>query len=156
MPETRDEICQLMDKLLLHSLDLIEQEVTLKTTIEAIANDGQLDLAHTRFTKGPTAVSAVQLPTEDYKSFAALNTVAESRDDLENTKLDLEQHQVDKEAGRIDPIRWFGILIPASLQSARKKFTKTLDYVVECANVQIQLQNALLSYDKLNKRKSEL
>ncbi|EDS26726.1 conserved hypothetical protein [Culex quinquefasciatus] len=74
MPESRDEICQLMDKLLLHSLDLMEQEVKLKTTIEAIANDGQLDLAHTRFTKGATAVSAVQLPTEDYKPFSALNT----------------------------------------------------------------------------------
>lgn len=156
MPESRDEICQLMDKLLLHSLDLMEQEVKLKTTIEAIANDGQLDLAHTRFTKGATAVSAVQLPTEDYKPFSALNTVAEGKDDLDNPQLDLERNQVDKEEGRIDPIRWFGILVPASLQSARKKFVQSLDYVVECANVQIQLKNALLSYEKLNKMKSEL
>ncbi|XP_001656747.2 coiled-coil domain-containing protein 115 [Aedes aegypti] len=156
MPKTRDEVCQLMDKLLLHSLELMEQEVKLKTTIETVTNDGQLDLAHTRFTKGPQSVSAVQLPTEDYRDFSALNSLTEDRDELGNAQLSLDQHPVDKEAGYIDPIRWFGILIPATLQSARTKFGRALEYVVECGNVQIQLRNALLSYGTLRKLKAEL
>ncbi|XP_058823851.1 coiled-coil domain-containing protein 115 [Topomyia yanbarensis] len=156
MPETRDEICQLMDKLLIHSLELIEQEVALKTKIETITNEGQLDLAQTRYHKARNSVSSVQLPTEDYKQFSALNSLTEEQDELGNTKLQLDQHQVDKDAGYIDPIRWFGILIPQTLQNARKKFTQSLNYVVECANVQIQLRNTLLSYDKLNKMKLEL
>ncbi|XP_058447354.1 coiled-coil domain-containing protein 115-like [Malaya genurostris] len=156
MVETRDEICQLMDKLLLHSLELIEQEVELKTKIEAITNEGRLDLAQTRYHKSQHSVSSVQLPTEDYKPFKALNSLTEDQDELGNTKLQLESHEVDKESDYIDPIRWFGILIPSTLQNARKKFTRSLDYVVECANVQIQLKNTLINYAKLNKMKSEL
>lgn len=156
MPETREEVCQLMDKLLLHSLELMEQEVRLKTTIEAVTNDGQLDLAYTRFTKGAHTVSAVQLPTEDYKDFKALNSLTEETDELGNRKLELDRHPVDREAGFIDPVRWFGILIPPTLQTARDKFSRALEYVVECGNVQIQLRNVLLNYAKLNKKKMEL
>ncbi|XP_062565826.1 uncharacterized protein LOC134228069 [Armigeres subalbatus] len=153
MPATREDVCQLMDKLLIHSLELMEQEIKLKTTIEAVTNDGQLDLAHTRFTKGSHSVSAVQLPTEDYKDFSALNSLSEDRDELDNVKIALDNHPVDKEAGYIDPVRWFGILMPPTLQSARNKFCRALEYVVECGNVQIQLRNVLLNYEKLNKMK---
>lgn len=156
MPKSRDEVCQLMDKLLLHSLELMEQEVRLKTTIEAVTNDGQLDLAHTRFTKGAHTVSAVQLPTEDYRDFSALNSLTENRDELGQVQLSLDNHPVDKETGHIDPIRWFGILIPATLQSARTKFGRALEYVVECGNVQIQLRNVLLNYGALKRLKAEL
>ncbi|XP_053696087.1 coiled-coil domain-containing protein 115 [Sabethes cyaneus] len=156
MPETREEVCLLMDELLIRSLELVEQEVKLKTTIEAITNEGRLNLAQTRYHKGPNSVSSVQLPTEDYKEFNALNTVTESKDDEGITKLKLEQHPVDKDNGYIDPIRWFGVLIPPTLQDARKKFTRSVEFVVECANVQIELRSILLKFEELNKMKNNM
>ncbi|XP_055547659.1 coiled-coil domain-containing protein 115 [Wyeomyia smithii] len=156
MPQTRDEICSLMDDLLIQSLELMEQEVKLKTTIEAITNEGRLDLAQTRYHKGPNTVSSVQLPTEDYKEFRALNSLVEERDEEGNIKLQLEQHPVDKDSGYIDPIRWFGVLIPPTLQNARNKYTRALEYVVECANVQIQLRKALLKFEELDAMKNNM
>ncbi|XP_055641995.1 coiled-coil domain-containing protein 115 [Toxorhynchites rutilus septentrionalis] len=154
--ESRDDICLLMDKLMIQSLELIEQEVKLKTNIETITNDGQLDLAYTRYTKGPNSASAVQLPTEDYKEFKALCSVEETRDELGDVKLNLTKHEVNHESGYINPLRWFGILIPETLQKARDKFSRSLEYVVECANVQIELRNLLLCYEQLNKLKNDM
>lgn len=33
----KDEVCQLMDKLVIHSLELIEEDVTLKLHIEKLS-----------------------------------------------------------------------------------------------------------------------
>ncbi|XP_055614151.1 coiled-coil domain-containing protein 115-like [Uranotaenia lowii] len=156
MTEDRDEICQLMDKLLIRSLELVQEEVKLKTYIESTTNDGQLSLAQTRFYKGPTSVSAVQLPTEDSKEMNPLSALEETIDDVGNPQVQLVKYPVDKEAGYPDPIKWFGVLVPASLQKARTTFGKALDYVVDCANVQMELRNVLLAYDQLKERKINL
>uniref|UniRef100_A0A182N614 Vacuolar ATPase assembly protein VMA22 n=1 Tax=Anopheles dirus TaxID=7168 RepID=A0A182N614_9DIPT len=161
--ENREEVCELMDKLLLNSLDLIEQDVRLSQDIERLTTEGQLDLAHTRFTKGPNAASAVQLPTEDYKPFRALRTVSESVDGAKDEdtpraipRLTLECHPVAVDEGRIDPATWFGILRPPSLNSAKDRFTRSLDTIVERANVRATLTSYLNVFGVLNKRKSEL
>ncbi|XP_053671279.1 uncharacterized protein LOC128721542 [Anopheles nili] len=154
---TRDELCALMDKLLINSLDLIEQDVQLSQNIENLTTEGRIDLAHTRFTKGPHAASAVQLPTEDYKQFRALKTVSVTSDEfLAIPQMTLESHPVEADEDRIDPAAWFGILRPASLNSAREKFTRSLDSIVERANVRVTLTHYLNLFAMLNKRKSEL
>uniref|UniRef100_A0A182QNQ7 Vacuolar ATPase assembly protein VMA22 n=1 Tax=Anopheles farauti TaxID=69004 RepID=A0A182QNQ7_9DIPT len=161
--ENKEELCELMDKLLLNSLDLIEQDVRLSQDIERLTTEGQLELAHTRFTKGPNAASAVQLPTEDYKPFRALRTVSEEKPIENDTNrpdaiphLTLECHPVAVDEGRIDPASWFGILRPPSLNNAKERFTRSLDTIVERANVRATLISYLNVYDVLNKRKSEL
>lgn len=47
--KTRDEVCELMDKVLLQTIELIEQDVTIKLNIEKLQNQGYLDLAKTRY-----------------------------------------------------------------------------------------------------------
>uniref|UniRef100_A0AAG5CYI7 Vacuolar ATPase assembly protein VMA22 n=1 Tax=Anopheles atroparvus TaxID=41427 RepID=A0AAG5CYI7_ANOAO len=151
-----EELCELMDKLLINSLELVERDVQLSQDIERLTTDGQMDLAHTRFTKGPNAVSAVQLPAEDYKPFRALRTLAVGPDESAGSipHMALESHPVNAEEERIDPASWFGILRPPTLNSAKEKFTRSLETIVERANVRVTLAHYLSMFATLNKQKS--
>ncbi|XP_050071385.1 uncharacterized protein LOC126559296 [Anopheles maculipalpis] len=154
---SKEQLCELMDKLLISSLELIERDVELSQDIARLTTEGQMELAHTRFTKGPNAVSAVQLPTKDYKPFRALHTTV-SKDDAAGSipHLSLESHPIDGDEGRIDPSSWFGILRPPSLNTAKERFTRSLHSIVERANVRIKLGSYLQVFDTLQNRKTEL
>lgn len=139
---------ELKDKLLLELLDLIEQSVNCKVNIEAATNEGQLLLAKSRYIQGTQFVCKSKLPNENSKEFNALNTVTKASDGpredcLTTTNLQLDRHAVDKEAGYVDPIKWFGILVPRSLQRAQEQFIKALQYVTESANVNLRLHNTI-------------
>lgn len=43
-----NEVKSLLDKVLLQTLELIEEDVTLKMNIEKLTNDGALNIAKTR------------------------------------------------------------------------------------------------------------
>lgn len=133
---------ELQDKLLIDMLDLIEQSVLCKMNIEATTNAGQLLLAKSRYIQGPQTVSISQLPTENSNDFNALQTVTRREGEI-NDELELNTHKVDKEAGFIDTIRWFGVLVPRSLQLAQERFNKAIELVVECANIQSKLNNTI-------------
>lgn len=128
---------ELQDKLLLDMLDLVEQLVLCKIEIETTTNAGQLMLAKSRYIDGAQSVTGSRLPTENSAHFKALKTVNES----ENVELNLELNvqKADKANGFIDPIRWFGVLVPRSLQLARDRFNRAIEITVECANIQLKL-----------------
>lgn len=128
----------LQDKLLLQMLDLVEQSVICKMDIESTTNSGQLLLAKSRYIQGPQTVSKSQLPTENSNDFYALKTIVQNNDELQ-----LDVHKVDKENGFVDAIRWFGVLVPRSLQIAQERFNRAVELVVECANVQIKLNKTI-------------
>lgn len=139
---------QLQDKLLIEMLSLVEQSVLCKMNIEATTNAGQLMLAKSRYIQGPQTVSKTQLPTEYSNDFSALRTVSRSAADDDNNTFDndafqLNVQQIDKENGFIDTIRWFGVLVPRSLQLAQERFNQAVDHVVECANIQMKLDKTI-------------
>lgn len=148
---TKSEKSVLLDKLTLHMLDLIEQEVQLKIQLEKTVKEGEMNLAKTRYTQGSSSISVLQLPTEDSKEFRALSTVDETNNELGNAKLSLERHPIDKEAGFINPAKWFGVLLPSSFTQAKQHFNKGVDLSVECANVQIELENTIRNIGTLRK-----
>lgn len=144
---------RLYDKLLIEMLDLVEQSVLCKMNIEKTTNAGQLMLAKSRYTQGSQTVSKSQLPTENSNEFNALKTVNRS-DSETNDELQLDVNKVDKENGFVDPILWFGVLVPRSLHSAQECFNKAVELVVECANIQTKLNKTirylLLLRNKMN------
>lgn len=152
----RKEICELLDKLTLETLDLIEQDVKCKRNIENITNDGQLNMAKTRYITGQNSVSKSQLPGEDCVDFYALATLENDKNEVNGTKFELEQHTVDKEKGFFDPIQWFGILTPRNLQMARSSYRKVLDFIVESANIQTRLSSYYGNIMDLKKMKEQL
>lgn len=138
---------QLQDKLLLEMLDLVEQSILCKMNIERTTNAGQLLLAKSRYIQGPQTVSQTQLPTENSNNFSALRTVTRSQSadgsSMDSDALQLNVQKIDKEAGFVDTIHWFGILVPRSLHLAQDRFNQAIEHVVECANVQMKLNKTI-------------
>ncbi|KAG5681094.1 hypothetical protein PVAND_010560 [Polypedilum vanderplanki] len=130
------EVKGLLDKIYLQTLELIEEDVSIKINIEKLTNEGTLNLAKTRYNQGSNTVSITQLPTDDDREFFALKTVERTSDINSNcTQFALECHAVDKDSNHIDPINWFGVLIPQSLKIAREKYEKAIELSIESANV---------------------
>lgn len=152
----KEEICELLDKLTLENLSLIEQQVQSSLNLEKITNEGQLLMAKSRYIQGHNSVSSSQLPTENSIEFKALARVSHKCDDLLVPEFELETNTVDKSAGYIDPMNWFGVLLPQSLHAARDRFRKAIELSVECVNIKAKL--AIVNYDiwKLKQRKEEL
>lgn len=148
METSKEDICNLMDKLSLRMLELMEEEVRRKLAVERAMKNGEILLAKTRFQTGSQSVSQLQLPTEDSKEFCALTTVAKESD-----QLSLEEHTVDKESGRIDPLKWFGILTPRSLAFAARNFRKATLASVDCANTHIELNQTIAALNGLKQMK---
>lgn len=132
----------LQDKLLLQMLELIETSVLCKMSIETTTNAGQLLLAKSRYIQGTQSASASRLPTENSNEFNALKKVETNS---EQSELQLASHEIDKTSGFIDPLRWFGVLVPRSLQLAQDHFTKAIDLIIECANIQLKLNYTISS-----------
>jgi len=55
-----------------------------------------------------------------------------------------------------DPIKWFGCLVPQNLRQAQKGFHTALDAVIECANIQSELETTRKKVEKLSKLKAAL
>lgn len=66
-------------------------------------------------------------------------------------RFELEIHSVDKDSGRIEPIHWFGILIPQFLKTARDRYEKATELVIQSINIEQQLKK---NCDILSKLKS--
>ncbi|XP_070492773.1 coiled-coil domain-containing protein 115-like [Chironomus tepperi] len=130
-----NQVKSLLDKVILQTLELVEEDLTIKISIEKLTNEGALNLAKTRYTQGSSSVSITQLPTEDEeKEFKALRTVERNEDDTA-MQFTLESHEIDKDNDYIDPMHWFGILTPQTLKTARDKYQKAIELSVESANV---------------------
>lgn len=132
---------ELQDKLIIELLDLIEQSVKCKLNIEQSNNDGSLSMAKARYCQGAQSVAESKLPTENSAEFNALRTV--QLNETSGQEFQLQSHAVEKETGFIDPLKWFGILVPRSLQTAQQSFIKSLELVVEAANVHLKLQRTI-------------
>ena len=148
-----NEICELIDKQYISLLENIEKDVANKVYLEKQMNSGGLLIAKTRYLKGHQTVSASQLPGEDSAEFKALSTVERE----ENSHWSLEKkHPVDKEKGYIDPTRWFGVLVPQSLQLAKDKFRNCLFLVVEGANIRAEIQQTIRQILQLKNMKFQV
>lgn len=55
-----------------------------------------------------------------------------------------------------DPIKWFGCLVPQNLRQAQKGFHTALEAVIECANIQSELETTRKKVEKLLKLKAGL
>lgn len=110
-----------------------------------------------RYAQGPHTVSVSQLPaeSEDGREINALKTVKRLSNELETTQFELESHDVDKETDHVEPIKWFGILVPQSLRTARDRYEKAIELVIESANVEQRLKKNYQLLDKLKILKTE-
>lgn len=141
--EDIDKICTLLDKLTLDALSLIEEEVQTKIQIENAMCSGETHLAKSRYILGQNNVSSIQLPTENSNEFEATAVVI-------NSGSIARELEVVKQEEQIDPVRWFGYLVPQDLYHAQSMFKQTLHWVVRAANLQTQIIETCTTIHKLN------
>lgn len=107
--------------------------------------------------QGQNAVSTSQLPaeSEDAREFKPLTTIATKRDKDDTLTFELEAHEIDKDTGHVDPLNWFGILVPQALRTARDRYSKSIQLVIESANIEQRLKKNYLLLGKLRSIKQE-
>lgn len=98
-----------------------------------------------------------QLPAEsdDSREFNALKTITRSQNDLDVLEFDLESHSIDKETDHVDPINWFGILVPQTLRTARDRYAKALELSIQSVNIEQRLKKNYQLIEKLKIVQSE-
>lgn len=158
MSANLDEICSVLDRLTLDSLTLMEEHIQTKLELENSMNEGEINLAKSRFIMGHKNVSELQLPTEDSPEFDALAVVhpQEEENFFDQNLYDLEIRQKGSEEKLKDPLRWFGILLPNNLHQAQSKFKQALLWAVKCANLQTQLNETCVKIKQLHEIKAQL
>lgn len=122
-------------------------------------NAGQLLLAKTRYNQGSNSISTAQIPTENSEDFKALCNV-EKEQDIENTiageKKHLIRHKVEKSQGYVEPLHWFAALPPTTLRNATEYFKKSVELVVQGANIQTELLAVMDKIERLKQIKKQL
>lgn len=149
MSPNLNKICEVLDKLTIDALTLMEQEIQVKLELEKSMSDGEAHLAKSRYIMGQNYVSTLQLPTENSSEFnaSAVLNVEENSDVFSDKTLDLEFKKDDQECK--NPLRWFGVFVPQNLHYAQAKFKQALVWAAKSANIQIQLNNTLSDITKL-------
>ncbi|XP_038207094.1 coiled-coil domain-containing protein 115-like [Zerene cesonia] len=129
-----ETINDLLDKMTLRQLHLMEDKMRSEVNIETSINNGCFHLAKSRYIMGQTSVSKERLPMEASAEFSA-STQCETVEE-DNTK---QFKIIENNSNTVNPMHWFGVLVPQNLHKAKSIFQNTLNFVVECANIQIQL-----------------
>ncbi len=156
-----------LDQIMMRILILMDQYIKCQKNIENHLRSGCLDLAKARYIVGNRNISALQLPGDDATGVTANFKVAESEMDevtqftstdatesLENINDGMENMTVNEDETKPkpmkyskDPLKWFGFLVPQNLRHSKTTFEKCLEIVVECANIQLQLQHNLKEFE---------
>lgn len=96
-------------------------------------------------------MSTSQLPAEsdEGRVFSALKTTARTENETGVDDFELETHPINKESDHVDPMNWFGILVPQSLKAARDCYDKSIELAVEAVNVEQKIKKNCELLEKL-------
>ena len=158
-----------MDELALQLLALCQNLVDTKLLLETFMKEGFITLAQSRYSMGgPSTVSCLQLPTEEWEPFEAQKRVILSecmRQEIgfrfNYLSLDVDQPKVKNLGSELihrnsskekvkepltakrDPLKWFGVLLPNSMRQSQKHFSKAVELAIESTNLQNEIRGVL-------------
>lgn len=142
-----NKVYDILDKTILKQLQLMEDKMCCELMIESSINNGSFQLAKSRYIMGQSSVSMTQLPTECSAEFQA-SILCEDVVEDGTKQLKLIENN---EGNTVNPIRWFGVLVPQNLHKAQNIFQNSINHVVDCVNVQLQLLDNLKNINMLRK-----
>lgn len=135
-------VCVALDDLVVEMLELMEGKVQSQMNVENAMKNGNIHLAKSRYIMGQSAISTVQLPTENTLDFTAISKV--EKNDVDEDSLKYQQYSlVDAEDAVANPIKLFGVLVPLNLHQAQNVFKKCVEYVVESVNIDKKLNTII-------------
>lgn len=93
-------------------------------------------------------------PQEKQKS---PKTNVKQRSNKDHEESDEESEPLIKESKSLvqDPIKWFGVLVPQNLRQGQVWFQKAIEFAVQSANIQLELDASIIRFESLLKRKSD-
>lgn len=153
-----DKVCNILDKLTLDALLLMENEIQTKLNIEDAMSLGENNLAKARYIMGQNKVSQIQLPTEKTPEFTAAIKVYSNKDEklLNSESFEIHKSPKTNDNNVIDPIKWFGVLVPQNLTHAQKMFQQALQWVIKSVNIQTELQETITKIHEVKSIKQKL
>ncbi|KAH8261267.1 hypothetical protein KR044_006082, partial [Drosophila immigrans] len=138
----------LIDVLHLRMLQLIEEQMGQHLALEAHTSRARLILARTRLQQGTfKGTVASQLPA--YTPYRALCRVVKQTFGW-SSSLKLIRFDVQTAKGLLEPVtQIFGSLVPFSLRQASRQWERCVEQIVECINVQQELQSVVNAVEQL-------
>ena len=171
---TKSDVHSQLDELALQLLLLCQNYIDTKLQLENFMKEGFITMAQARNSMGgPSTVSALQLPNEDWEDFEATKkvTLSECKRQEINVKfnyLSLETGATSKTVENLDsglvnrknktegkedddqkkqkvkdPLKWFGVLVPQTLKQSQKHFSKAVELSVEATNIRNEIRGLL-------------
>lgn len=79
----------------------------------------------------------------------------QTADNVSGVQKTLIRQNIDKSNGYVEPMNWFSVLPSMSLRNAADCFKKSVDLVVESANIQTEIVAVMDSIERLKLLKSQ-
>ncbi|KAK9884177.1 hypothetical protein WA026_005132 [Henosepilachna vigintioctopunctata] len=155
MCSSYDEVCELLDRLSLDCLTLMEEDIKLKINLEKAMTEGENKLAKCRYIMGPNSVSILNIPLNSESDIEPNVSVESSHNSEENLGISYELI-TNKTEKSIDPVKWFGFLTPQYLSMAQSSYKNALKWAVEAVNVQNHLTEMFKKLQTLKEIKCNL
>lgn len=142
-----------LDDLIVQNLELMEEKVAATVELEKSLRNAQIELAKARLIRGKEAIGPSQIPihSENISSLFELESVMTEQNGCSVPQFDISLKQ-DSDNSQ-NPLKWFGILVPQSLKSAKKYFQDSVYLSVKVANVQAKLITVLNEIESVRKIK---
>ena len=136
--ENWTELCLALDDLTLRKIDLLDEQLMLMKNIEDVMASGFLNMAKSRYISGERSVTVLQVPGEESELQASTKVVSDSSGQMELIKV----------PNGVDPLKWFGILVPGSLRQSQQAFRKAIELVIDVVNTRKEFQRTLSEYNQ--------
>eukprot|EP00698_Gefionella_okellyi_P024750 TRINITY_DN881_c0_g1_i1.p1 TRINITY_DN881_c0_g1~~TRINITY_DN881_c0_g1_i1.p1 ORF type:complete len:152 (+),score=32.41 TRINITY_DN881_c0_g1_i1:21-476(+) len=134
-----DEVADLnttLDALCIKSIQTVDAIQQKRAEMVQLIKDGLFNIARTRNSMGGLSVTESQFPAKIYPTTVV--TAQQPADDVENSTPDLHMRELEEPlqgsdsdsddettyAAKMNPVRWFGVLVPPYLKQAQSEFKK--------------------------------
>ncbi|XP_044767028.1 uncharacterized protein LOC123322971 [Coccinella septempunctata] len=138
--ENYHEVCELLDKLYLDTICLMEEEIQLKINMEKSMIEGENNLAKCRYIMGSNSVSAMNIPLNPEEDIHCTTSVESFPSELFPEVNKYEIISTEPKPNMTNPIKWFGYFTQKNLLKSQKSYETSLQWAIEAINIQNQLK----------------
>ncbi|XP_045464120.1 uncharacterized protein LOC123673583 [Harmonia axyridis] len=136
-----ENVCELLDKLYLDTLYLMEEEIKVNINMEKAMIEGENNLAKCRYIMGPNSVSAMNIPMNPEETISPSMLVKGSPNDLFPEVNSYQLHSVEDSKDNVsNPVKWFGFFTQQNLLNSQKFYKHSLQWAIQAVTIQNELK----------------
>lgn len=151
-----DALSEEIDELLLRKLELMEEKVRGNVQMETLLKDGHIELAKAKYIRGKENISILQVPNNEDTVTSLFDLETNVTNDNDDTVVSFDISLKRSSNETVDPVKWFGVLVPQNLRNSQKRFQESIYLAAKIANVQAELTSVLSKLKTLHIQKDSL